>query len=294
MVKSMTGFGRSEYLDENVRIAAEIKSVNHRYLEPGIRMPRRLNSFEAEIRNWVKTIASRGKVDLFITCESFENDSEEVRYNASLAEGYYGFMQEMSEKLGIENDITVSKLASFPDIFTIEKKDEDMDELWPLIRKTLEEAGAQFVAQREVEGERLKKDILGKLAGMEKEVAAIEALSPEIVKEYRNKLTERMREVLEGTPVDEARLLTEAAVFADKTCVDEETVRLSSHIKSMRNTLETGDSQGIGRKLDFIAQEMNREANTILSKCNNMDISATAIHLKGEIEKIREQVQNIE
>ena len=294
MVKSMTGFGRWESSDENRRILVEIKAVNHRYLDFGIKMPKKFYLFESRVRGLMKEYAVRGKIDIFVTYEDYTEDRVSLKFNKTLASEYMQSFQIMSEEFGIPNDITVSRLASFPDVFTMEHSEEDEDQLWELLEGALRRAGELFAEQRLHEGEQLQKDILDKLSSMEEWVSFIEARSPEVVKEYQQRLETRMREILEDKNVDEARLMTEVAVFSDKTCVDEETVRLRSHIGAMKKALTENSTESVGRKLDFLAQEMNREANTILSKCNNMDISQTAIQLKTEIEKIREQVQNIE
>ncbi len=293
-IKSMTGFGRAEASDEKHKITVEMKAVNHRYLDLSIRMPRKLNLFEARIRTLVKSYAVRGKVDLFVTCEDFSEEALALKYNETLAGAYVDYIQQMSQKFGIPNDLTAGRLAGFPEVLVMEHPEEDEETLWPLLEEALQKAGEAFAEQKTHEGERLAQDILQKLTDMEEQVSFIEERSPEVVKAYEERMAERMRELLEQTEVDEARLMTEAAIFADKTCVDEETVRLRSHITAMRQSLSKGTPEGVGRRLDFLAQEMNREANTTLSKCNDMDISATAITLKTEIEKIREQVQNIE
>ena len=294
MVKSMTGFGRAEAADERHKITVEIKAVNHRYLDLSLKMPKKFNLFESRIRALIKEYAERGKVDLFITCEDFAEDTFVLHYNAALAAEVVRGCRQMSEEFGLPFDLSASRLASFPDVLTMERQEEDEETVWPLLEQALREAGSAFAAQRTAEGAHLAEDILKKLTGMEEAVAEIEKCSPEVVAAYRERLAAKMKELLETPTVDEARLMTEVAIFADRTCVDEETVRLRGHIEAMRRTLTAGTGESVGRKLDFLAQEMNREANTTLSKCNNMDISATAISLKTEIEKIREQVQNIE
>ena len=294
MVKSMTGFGRAEAADEHHKITVELKAVNHRYLDLTLKMPKKFNLFETRIRSLMKEFAERGKVDLFMTCEDFSEELFDLKYNSALAAAYVRDCRTMSETFDIPFDLTVSRLASFPDVFEMERREEDAEAVWPLVEQALREAGTAFAAQRAQEGKHLTEDILAKLDGMETAVEEIEARSPEITAQYQERLGTRIREVLEQQAMDEARLLTEVAIFADKTCVDEETVRLRGHIAAMRRALTENSSEGIGRKLDFLAQEMNREANTTLSKCSNLDISAKAIFLKTEIEKIREQVQNIE
>lgn len=293
MVRSMTGFGRGEASDERHRFTAEVRAVNHRYLDITIRMPRKLNLFESKIRTLMKQYTGRGKVDLTITAEDLSGDDRALRYQESVARQYLEYCRQMSEDLGIENDMTVSKLAAMPDVFVMQEDEGEEESLWPLLSQALMQAGEALAAQKAAEGQRLADDILGKLAGMEEAVARIEERSPETVREYQMKLIGKIQELLGDETVDESRILTEAAIYADKVCVDEETVRLKSHIHQMKDTL-TGTGEGAGRKLDFLAQEMNREANTTLSKCSDMESSSIAISLKTEIEKIREQVQNIE
>lgn len=294
MVKSMTGFGRAEISNEKHKILVEMKAVNHRYLDFNIKLPKKFNLFESRIRTLMKEYAERGKLDIFITYECFADEQLNLKYNGHLAAEYMSYFEQMSRELGIENDIKTSDLARLPEIFSMEQLEEDEESLWKLLEETIRQAAEHFVEQRVREGQQLKEDLLQKLDGMSEDLSYVESRSPEIVQLYQEKLEARVRELLESASVDEARLLTEVALFADKTCVDEETVRLRSHIEGMRAALSAENGESVGRKLDFLAQEMNREANTILSKCNHMDISRTAIHLKTEIEKIREQVQNIE
>ena len=292
MIKSMTGYGRAELSDENKKITVELKSVNHRYLDVNIKMPKKLSFFEASIRNLLKEYMQRGKVDIFITYEDYTEENYSLRYNKEMAKGYLGYLKEMSEEFGLENDVRVSSLSRYPEVFVIEEQKVDEKELWSDLEATIRKACEGFVESRIVEGENLKKDLIDKLEGMLKHVAVIEERAPQIIEEYRNKITERVNEMLGDVKIDEARILTEVTLFADKICVDEEIVRLKSHIKNTEDTLNAGGS--IGRKLDFIAQEMNREANTILSKANDLATSNIAIDLKTDIEKVREQIQNIE
>lgn len=294
MVKSMTGFGRAELSDEKHKMLVEMKAVNHRYLDMNIKLPKKFYALESRVRTLLKDYAGRGKLDVFISYEDFTEEQVNLKYNHHLAKEYMEYFRQMSEEFSIENNVKVSDLARFPEILTMEQAEEDEEQLWKLLEEALRTAGTQFVEQRLREGEALRQDLLGKLSGMEELVSFVEQRSPEITEEYRIRLETKIRELLENTAIDENRLMTEAAVFADKTCVDEETVRLRSHIVSMRKALEEKAGESVGRKLDFLAQEMNREANTILSKCNNQEVSAVAIELKTEIEKIREQVQNIE
>lgn len=292
MSKSMTGFGRYEHQQEFRKFSVELKSVNHRYLDVNIRMPKKLNYFETAIRTLLKQYASRGKVDMFITYEDLSQNQVSLKYNAALAAEYVKYFQEMAVEFGLENDMRVSTLSRCPDVLTMEEQSEDEDELWHELKCALEGAFRQFVETRTAEGERLKADILEKLSNMEKMVDEIEVYFPEIVEQYRAKLEEKVQELIGEGHMDESRIAAEVVLFADKICTDEELVRLKSHISHMRDTLD--EKADIGRKLDFIAQEMNREANTILSKTNSLDVSNLAIGLKTEIEKVREQIQNIE
>ena len=292
MIKSMTGFGRCEIQKGSRKFTVELKSVNHRYLDVNIRMPKKLNFFETAIRTLLKSYANRGKVDIFITYEDLSQSQVSVKYNAALAAEYLRYLRQMEEEFGLENDVRVSTLSRYPEVFTMEEQSEDEEELWNGLKEALEGAFGQFVETRKAEGENLKKDILSKLDFLETEIVFVEERSPQIVAEYRAKLEEKMKELLADTQIEDSRIAAEVILFADKICTDEEVVRLKSHIRHMRATLE--EKEGIGRKLDFIAQEMNREPNTILSKANDLEVSNHAITLKTEIEKIREQIQNIE
>lgn len=292
MIKSMTGFGRCEISENNRKITVEMKSVNHRYLDVTIKMPKKLNVFEASIRTELKNYISRGKVDVFVTYEDLSENTSNVRYNRELAKEYLKYMRSMAEDFGLEEDIHVSTLARFPDVFTTDENTDDEDAIWQSLNKAVCGAAEMFVQTRVTEGEHLRDDLIAKLDGMLKLVDFIAERSPRIVEEYRERLTEKVKELLADTSIDESRILTETAIYADKICVDEEIVRLHSHIETARNTLIQGGI--IGRKLDFIAQEMNREANTTLSKANDLELSNCAIELKTEIEKVREQIQNIE
>lgn len=292
MLKSMTGFGRSEIITTDYKVTVEIKSVNHRYLDLSIKMPKRLNFFETSIRNLLKDYIKRGKVDVFITYESYTDKQMVLKYNRTLAAEYLKYLNQMEQQFEIPNDVSVTKLSRYPEVLVMEQAAEDQDEVWKQLSEVITQAAVKFVESRAAEGEQLKKDLFGKLATMLLMVAEIEKRSPQIIEEYQKKLREKVSELLENTMIDEARIATEVVLFADKSCVDEETVRLRSHIENTKAALSDGES--IGRKLDFIAQEMNREANTILSKANDLSLSDYAITLKTEIEKIREQIQNIE
>lgn len=292
MIKSMTGFGRCEVAEKNRKFTVEMKAVNHRYLDVNIKMPKSLNFFESAIRTELKSYISRGKVDVFISYEDMSENTTTVRYNKELAGEYLLHLRQMAEDFNLDNDIRVSTLSKYPEVFTMEEAGMDEEELWKGLQKAVQGAATMFVESRITEGENLKNDLVSKLDGMLKLVDFISERSPQIVAEYRHKLEDKVKELLGDNTVDENRLLTEVTIFADKACVDEEIVRLRSHIETTRKTLLEGGS--IGRKLDFIAQEMNREANTTLSKSNDLEISNCAIELKTEIEKVREQIQNIE
>lgn len=292
LIKSMTGFGRCEAMSEGRKFTVEMKAVNHRYLDLNIKMPKVLSFFEASIRTELKNYISRGKVDIFVTYEDFSEQTSQVRYHKEIAQEYFDAIAQMAKDFGLENDLRVSALSKYPEVLTIEENGVDEEELWKELRKAVDGAAESFVQSRIAEGENLRRDLIAKLDGMLRQVDFIEVRSPKLLQEYREKLTEKVKELLGDASVDEGRLLTEVTVFADKVCVDEELVRLRSHIQAMKSALEEGGS--IGRKLDFIAQEMNREANTTLSKANDLEISNCAIELKTEIEKVREQIQNIE
>lgn len=292
MIKSMTGFGRAELQDEVRRFTVEIKSVNHRYLDFNMKMPKKLSVFEAAIRGVLKEYMQRGKVDVFISCEDFSSGRMQLHYNSELAGRYLEYFHQMEKEFALENDIKVSHLSRCPEVLTMEEQEIDVEELWSELEKALRAAGEQFAASRQVEGENLKRDLTAKLDSLQANVRRIEERAPEILSEYRNRLETKMKELLEDTQMEDSRIAAEVVIFADKICTDEETVRLNSHIENMKTALN--DGEGIGRKLDFIAQEMNREANTILSKANDLETTNIAIELKTEIEKIREQIQNIE
>ncbi len=291
-MKSMTGFGRFEIQNEQYRFTVEMKSVNHRYLDFNFKIPKKLSLFESAVRAVLKEYMQRGKVDVFITYENYTQSRISLKYNRDIAGQYLDYLQELGKDFSLENDITVSNLSRYPEVFTMEEQPVDEEELWSVLEQVLRRAAESFSASREKEGADLKNDLLDKLDSMLEKVAAIEVRSPEIIREYREKLEKKLRELLEDSQVEESRIAAEVVLFADKICTDEETVRLKSHIENMKRVLTEGG--GIGRKLDFIAQEMNREANTILSKANDLETSNIAIYLKTEIEKVREQIQNIE
>lgn len=288
----MTGFGRSEEMTKSNKIIVEMKAVNHRYCDLNIKMPKKLNYFEVAIRGVLKEYIERGKVDVYITYEDYADASFFVAYNETIAKQYMDHLKTIGQQFQIDHKVTAYQLSKYPEVFTLESQSVDEEKIWEQLVVVLQDACEKFVQTRTQEGERLKTDLMQKLENMLEIVSFIEEKSPQIVTEYRQKLEERVKEFLEKSAIEESRIAAEVAMYADKVCVDEEIVRLKSHIKSTIDTLEQGGS--IGRKLDFIAQEMNREANTILSKINNLEISSRAIELKTEIEKVREQIQNIE
>ena len=292
MVKSMTGFGHSEKVTKEFKITVEMKSVNHRYCDLSIKMPKKFNALEANIRNTVKEYISRGKVDLFITYESFSEKGKALRLDLPLAKEYLESMRTLVNALGVEDNVKVTNLASLPDVLVLSEESEDDDALWESLKPSLTGALERFSETRVMEGENLQKDLLGKLAEMEAIVNRIDARSPEITAAYEARLRAKVSELLEGTGIDEARIVQEVTIYSDKICTDEERVRLHSHIKNMRTKLQNDGL--VGRELDFVAQEMNREANTTLSKANDLIVSEDAIGLKTLIEKIREQIQNLE
>lgn len=292
MIRSMTGFGRCEVSEAERKFTVEMKGVNHRYLDVNMRMPKKLNFFETAIRNRLKEYVQRGKIDIFITYEDLSEEQVSLKYNHALAAEYLKYFKQMQTEFGINSEVNAYSLSRCPEVLTMEEQVVDEEELWNGLQKALDGACGQFVETRTKEGEQLKKDIVGKLDGMLETVELIEERSPQIVAEYREKLETKVRELLTDSQIDENRMASEIVLFADKICTDEEVVRLKSHIKHMKDSFESGE--GIGRKLDFIAQEMNREANTILSKANDLTVSNYAITLKTEIEKVREQIQNIE
>lgn len=294
MVKSMTGFGRFEAEEDGRKVSVEIKAVNHRYNECSVKLPKRLSVCEAMVRNILKQYISRGKVDVYVTYEDATEGNGCVRYNPEVAREYYENLMKMAEEFSLDNDIRVSTLSRYPEVFTIQEATADEQALFNLLEKAAHGAAQQFVQTRIEEGERLREDLTAKSEYILSLVGEIEKRSPEIVSEYRKRLYDKVCATVAelGATPDEKILATEIIVYADKVCTDEETVRLRSHIKNLQDTFAMGDN--VGRKLDFVAQEMNREANTILSKANDITVSNIAIDIKTEIEKIREQIQNIE
>ena len=292
MIKSMTGFGRYETVTDEYRIAVEIKSVNHRYCDLNIKLPKKFNERENTLRMMMKEIAERGKVDVYVSYEDYAGKGTHVHYHPQIAKEYVKVAAQVAEEFELHNSLSAERLLGFADVISLEEESNDLESVFPIVTQTLQKAGEQFIASREREGEQLYQDIKGKLAYLLTLVAQVEERSPQMLQEHRQKLLEKVQELLGDRKIDEGILATELIVYADKVCVDEETVRLRSHIDAMSETLDM--QEAIGRKLDFIAQEMNREANTILSKANDKELSGIAINLKTEIEKIREQIQNIE
>ena len=292
MIKSMTGYGRGEAVLHGRTISIELKSVNNRYLDCSVRLPRAYLFAEEGIKSRVKEAASRGKVDVYVSVDSAQSDEVAVRVNLPLAQQYLAALQSMAAELGVRDDVSVSMLSGFPDVLTAEKLPQNQEELAEDLYSVLQLALAEFDRMRTAEGEKLREDLLSKLNRMEQFVSQVEARSPETVREYHARLRAKLEEVLSSAQIDESRILTEAAIFADKVAVDEETVRLRSHIAQFRDMLEKGGI--VGRKIDFLIQEMNRETNTIGSKCTDLTISRIVVDMKSEIEKLREQVQNLE
>ena len=293
MIRSMTGFGHGEVSnDKNQKVTVEMKSVNHRYCDISLKLPKKLAMFEANIRNIMKEYASRGKIDIYVSYEDLSETAVSLHYNQAMAAEYMQVFKKMQEDFGIETKITAEALAKYPEVVTLEEVQQDEEVWWELLEAALRQAAEKFVETRTIEGANLKKDLLGKLDQMAADVAFIERRSPQIIAEYRAKLEEKVKEFLEDSAIEENRIAAEVTLYADKIAVDEEIVRLQSHISSMTDVLECDES--IGRKLDFMAQEMNREANTILSKSSDVDLADHAIELKTNVEKVREQIQNIE
>lgn len=292
MVKSMTGYGHYEEVTGEYKVTVEIKSVNHRYCDMGIKLPKKFNALEGKLRSIMKEYASRGKVDLYISFYDYTDRDVKVQYHEKLAQDYVQIVRQAQETFGLEGKLTADSLIRFPEVVSLEEDNKDIEAYFPVIESAVRAAGEKFLETRKVEGGHLQKDIFSKLDYISRLVSFVEERSPKIMEEYREKIKNKVAELLGGEKVDENVLAAELVVYADKVCVDEETVRLRSHIQNMQETLR--QEEAVGRKLDFIAQEMNREANTILSKANDKEMSGNAIELKTEIEKIREQIQNIE
>ena len=292
MVKSMTGYGRAREMRGGRDITVEVRSVNNRYLDCAVKMPRAYIFAEDAVKSRVQKAVSRGKVDVFITIDATAADETVVSVNEPLARGYYEALVRLKELFALEGAVTPEVLAKFPDVLTVTKAEEDVEAIAADICAVLDDALAAYNAMRAVEGEKLALDVSSRVDTIEETVSKVEAQSPQTVAAYRRRLEAKMQEVLQSTTIDESRILTEAAIFADKVAVDEETVRLRSHIAQLRDMLQSGEP--VGRKLDFLIQEVNRECNTIGSKCNDLTIAQDVVNMKAEVEKIREQIQNIE
>ncbi len=292
MIKSMTGFGRVQETVDGMNVTVELRSVNHRYFEFTAKVPRTYGFLEEKLKTFTNSLVSRGKVECYVAVEQLEESETAVSVNASLAKGYVDALRQLSEMFDLSADISAAALSRYPDVLVLQKTAADEERIWNAVRSVAEKAVRRFIEMRETEGAKLKADILSRADTILEHVAFVEARSPQTVKEYNEKLKQRMEELLGNTQIDEQRLLTEAAIFADKIAVDEETVRLRSHISQLRTFMEADEP--IGRKLDFLVQEINREANTIGSKAQDVEIAKRVIAIKAEVEKIREQVQNIE
>lgn len=292
MIKSMTGYGKSEQTIDSLNVTVEIKSVNHRYFEFSARVPREYGFLEEKLKKYCNSLITRGKVECYVSVEDLEEREMEVNVNETLAAGYVKALKELSERFGLKDDISAVTLSRYPDVITLHKASEDEERIWNAVKTVAETAVSKFIEMRETEGSKLRGDILSRADYIIECVEFIEGRSPETVREYNEKLKQRMKELLGDAAVDEQRLLNEAAIYADKIAVDEETVRLRSHISQLREFMNS--SEAIGRKLDFLVQEINREAYTIGSKAQDVDIAKKVIAIKAEVEKIREQVQNIE
>lgn len=291
-VRSMTGYGRGEHIAEDRKFTIELKSVNHRYNDISIKLPRSLASLEDKIKKHIMQQVFRGKTDVYISFETFASDDVEVKLNEALAKAYFDKLKLLQESIGINSGNLLDLTAKFPDVITVEKPQKDEAVIWDALLPALDEAVTRFASMRQIEGEALKKDILAKGERIQALVREVKERSPLVVEEYREKLNNRLKDLLGGIDVDPQRIATEVAVFADRGCVDEEITRLESHLVQLADILKKGGQ--VGRKLDFLVQEMNRESNTIASKANDIQIVQATIELKSEIEKIREQIQNLE
>ncbi len=292
MIKSMTGYGRAQQIIDGRDILVEIRSVNHRYFEFSSRVPRAYGYLDEKLKSFLQGKVNRGKVEIAVTINIIEGKDALIKVNKSIAKGYIDALREVNEELQLRDDLSLSNLLRFPDTFNIQKNVDDEEEIWNAVSEVASEALEKFISMREAEGQRLKKDVLTRSGYILENVAKVEKFSPETVENYRNRLYQKLKEVLESTDIDTQRILTEAAIFADKIAVDEETVRLRSHVSQLEGLFDSDEA--IGRKLDFIVQEMNREVNTIGSKCQDVNITKIVVEMKSEIEKIREQIQNIE
>lgn len=292
MLKSMTGYGRYECLAEGKKILVEIRSVNQRFTDYNIKIPRHLGFMEEKVRSFASEKITRGKVDIYISVENYDEADKDIILNTALAQNYIDVLKQLRDTFELKDDITVMGVARYTDIFKTERREEDQDKAWNEVKTVMAQALDEFVAMREREGERIEKDLVLRVEYMKTLCEQIERRSPQTVEEYRNKLYTKIKEVLEDREIDEGRVLTEVAIFADKVAVNEETVRLGSHFEEFYNIINSGEPAG--RKLDFLIQEINREVNTIGSKAQDIEIAKLVVELKGEVEKLREQIQNIE
>ena len=292
MAYSMTGFGHFEYVEGAEKVTCEIKSVNHRYLDLSLKIPKKLAAFEGEVRGILKERLSRGKVDCYLSYEAGAKEAVDVIYNEEIAAKYMDSLSQAAEHFGLKNDVTASTLAALPEVFEIKEAQADAGHLHDMVEHALSGALSLFLESRQSEGKRLTADLMDKLEEMRQLVAEVKRRSPEIIEEYRSRLSEKIRLLIEEGAVDETRIAMEVVIYADKVCVDEEIVRLESHLVEAEHTLSENDA--IGRKLDFLAQELNREANTILSKSTDVEVANIGISLKTLVEKVREQIQNLE
>lgn len=292
MIKSMTGFGREQGVVEGYEIQVEIRSVNHRYFEYSSRLPRSFSYLDEKLKSFVSERVSRGKVEVSVTISKTEGVEAEIEVNQEIASGYVNALRYANIKLGLNDDLSLSDITRFPDVFKIQKVQDDEEIVWKAVKQICFEALNRFINMRETEGQKMYEDISSRLDFIEEKTNEIEKISPLISENYKNRLYSKIKETLEDRDIDEQRVLTEVAIFSDKIAVDEETVRLHSHVSQLRELINS--SEPVGRKLDFLVQELNREVNTIGSKAQDLSVTKTVVELKSEIEKIREQIQNIE
>ncbi len=292
MLKSMTGYGRHEAVADGKKILVEIKSVNHRFSDYNIKVPRYMGFLEDKVRKYASEYITRGKVDIYVNVESYGESDKDIILNEELAKNYIDVLYELRDKFGLKDDISVSNVAAYADIFKTERREDNEEEIWKLTKDVLEKAMTAFTEMREREGGRIEKDLRARIDYMKELAEKVDEYSPQTVKDYRDRLYAKIKELVEDREIEETRLLTEVAIFADKVAVNEETVRLGSHFEEFYKILDSGEPAG--RRLDFLIQEINREVNTIGSKAQDINIAKIVVTLKGEIEKLREQIQNIE
>ena len=292
MVKSMTGFGRGEYEENGRGYTVEIKSVNHRYSDVSIKMPRQMSYLEDDIKKYVLQYISRGKIDVYITQDKFSDEDVSITIDDALAGAYVRALNELKERYGLKDDISVISLAKIPDVLNISKVEEDKERIWGTLKGALDISLNELIEMRKIEGQKLADDIIKRGKYIKTIIKRIEERSPEVVKDYKTKLEERIKEIAGDVDIDEMRIAQEVAIFADRSSITEEVVRMYSHLNQLELILN--EDEPVGRKLDFLVQEMNREINTIGSKANDLDITKDVVEVKSEIEKIREQIQNIE